>query len=67
MRSESSSGSVLVWAHRPGSALQAIAIIGGAVVGVRWLLGRTSAAGALESALFMVLLWLIGSWLRRLF
>jgi hypothetical protein len=67
MRSGSPAGTLLVWVSRPGSAFQTVAIIGTLVIGVRWLLGRTSVAGALESALFMLLLWLIGSWLRRLF
>jgi hypothetical protein len=67
MRSRFPSGMLLVRASQPGSAFQAIAIIGAVIVGVRWLLGRTSAAGAFQSALAMGLVWTIGSWLRRHF
>jgi hypothetical protein len=65
MRFDSLVAAALVWMARPGSALQAMAVVGAAIAGALWLLDRLSGSALFGAILAMGLLWSIGTWLQR--
>ena len=57
---------LFVWAHSPGSALQALAVVCVAGVVVGWLFELTTARGVWNGVGTGLVLWSVGALVRRI-